>query len=73
MKAPMLDYVLGTLTLVLLAGMGVFGCTTLVTKRACLQAGYPGAQVSFALERYCVKRVDQTDIVVPLESAVPRK
>ncbi len=29
-------------------------------------AGYPDASVDIFLHRYCVKRVDQTDVVVPL-------
>ncbi len=36
------------------------------TESACLRAGYPSASVDVFLNRYCVKRVDQTDIVVPL-------
>jgi hypothetical protein len=37
------------------------------TEAACLRAGYPGASVDVFLNQYCVKRVDQTDVVVPLE------
>lgn len=40
-----------------------------VAERHCLAAGYPHASVTIALERYCVKRVDQTDVVVPLSEA----
>jgi hypothetical protein len=32
----------------------------------CLRAGYPGSTYDYALNAYCVKRVDQTDVVVPL-------
>jgi hypothetical protein len=45
---------------------GLMAICQVTTERACLRSGYPGAKVSFVLERYCVKRVDQTDVVVPL-------
>lgn len=33
---------------------------------ACLQAGYPQGKLDWKFKTYCVKRQDQTDIVVPL-------
>ncbi len=36
-----------------------------VTKSSCLAAGYREASVDWAFNRYCVKRLDQTDLVVP--------
>jgi len=33
---------------------------------ACLQEGYPESKMDWQLKTYCVKRQDQTDIVVPL-------
>jgi len=42
-----------------------FGCTEAMTKNACLKAGYPNSQVTFTFDRYCIQRVDQTDVVVP--------
>jgi hypothetical protein len=39
----------------------------MATERACLKAGYREAHVDFTLNRYCVKRVEQTDVVIPLE------
>lgn len=35
------------------------------TTSACLRAGYPTASVTWTLERYCIKRLEQTDVVVP--------
>ena len=32
----------------------------------CLRAGYLSFRVDYRLNAYCVKRVDQTDVVVPL-------
>jgi hypothetical protein len=36
------------------------------TQRQCLAKGWPAAKVTILLEPYCVKRVDQTDVVLPL-------
>ena len=36
------------------------------TEQACFRLGYPHSGVSYTFERYCIKRVDQTDMVVPL-------
>lgn len=34
----------------------------------CLRHGYPRAEVTWNFEQYCTKRVDQTDVVVPIEA-----
>lgn len=39
-------------------------------KRACLALGYPDAQMDWTFEAYCTKRVDQTDVVVPLKEVL---
>lgn len=35
----------------------------------CLRLGFPHATVDFAYNAYCGRRVDQTDIVVPIAQA----
>lgn len=35
-------------------------------QSTCLERGYPSWQMSWDFSRYCVKRLDQTDVVVPL-------
>lgn len=51
---------------VAVAVMLVVGWVNLQTQRRCLAAGYPAYRVTpLFLERYCVKRVDQTDVVIP--------
>ena len=40
--------------------------TAMMTDMACLQAGYKSAKVDFLFNRYCIKRVNQTDKVVRL-------
>lgn len=42
-------------------------CAAGSAKSACLEAGYPGAKIDYKWNRYCIKRVEQTDVVVPLE------
>lgn len=37
------------------------------TQVGCLQAGYPAHTVTWALQRYCLRRVNQTDMVVPYD------
>lgn len=42
-------------------------------RSKCLLHGYPIGRVSiYPIARYCVKRIDQTDVVVPLESLEPK-
>lgn len=37
-------------------------------ENACLRRGYREATVTGNLTAYCIKRVNQTDVVVPLDS-----
>lgn len=49
--------------------LGLLVVGLVVSSRAeaqCLAAGYPGSSVTWNLRAYCVKRVNQTDVVVPL-------
>ena len=36
------------------------------TDADCLRLGYAAAKISWSFDRYCVARVDQSDVVVPL-------
>ena len=38
-------------------------------EKACLKLGYRETSLSWTLEPYCVRRVNQTDEVVPLSDA----
>jgi hypothetical protein len=53
---------------VLVAG-AVAPCTKMSADSKCLAAGYTSSKVSWKLDAYCIKRVDQTDVVVPLGEA----
>jgi len=44
-----------------------------VTQSACLSHGYPHGAVTVTFERYCSKRIDQTDVVVPLSEVRRRR
>lgn len=48
-----------------------FVFSALSAEKKCLVAGYPETQVDYTLEFYCVKRINQTDVVVPLRKAAP--
>lgn len=64
MKAS--DVVVAAVALVFLGFVGIGGCTRMAGFSRCLANGYPDARQDFMLRVYCVKRVDQTDVVVPL-------
>lgn len=44
-----------------------YGTAESRARRACLEAGYPSAQVDSHFNAYCIKRIDQTDTVVALK------
>lgn len=46
-----------------------FAVLCAATERRCLAAGYPHSNVTPWIERYCIKRVNQTDVVLPLTEA----
>lgn len=52
---------------VLLVYLGMIGIQEVSLEMKCLSHGYPGSRITFLFEKYCVKRNEATDIVVPLE------
>lgn len=56
------------ITIAVILVLGIFAAT----NSACLRLGYAHARIDWTLSRYCVTRVNQTDIVVPLSEARPR-
>lgn len=65
--------VIGLSAIVIVMFGVVLGVANMNTRSACLQHGYPIAKViPFPYAKYCIKRVDQTDVVVPLESLEPK-
>lgn len=53
--------------LLFIGALGIYGISQARTASACLASGYPTAAVSYTFDRYCIKRVDQTDVVVPFD------
>lgn len=44
----------------------------LAAEKRCLTLGYPSFTVDWTYRAYCIARVDQSDIVVPLATAPKR-
>lgn len=65
MKGFGLIELLIVIAIVLVLGVGVMAG---YTQSACLGKGYPKGMIDWTLTSYCIKRVDQTDVVVPLKS-----
>lgn len=64
------DFTIGglALTVALFIAAGLAGFVVAVRADAiCLAHGYPKTQIDFRGNAYCIKRVDQTDVVVPLK------
>jgi hypothetical protein len=48
-----------------------FALIILATSEAqCLELGWPKARIDFRLNAYCIKRVNQTDVVRPLKDLI---
>lgn len=64
-------YLSGWVTLMVLLAcglvLGLTKCNELHVKDACFRAGYASFRASIINDNYCVKRVNQTDVVVPLK------
>ena len=56
----------GTPLLVLVIILVLLGYSAAL-KDECLRYGYPQAKVSIFLNRYCIRREDQTDVVTRIE------
>ncbi len=57
-----------TVIVLVLAYALCLGIVGAFTHNACLERGYSSSAVAWDLDQYCITRVDQTDIVVPLRS-----
>jgi len=61
------NWMVGITALLLVALFAVMGYRGVQHGR-CLQHGYPAVELTWNFETYCLKRVDQTDTVVPLDA-----
>lgn len=69
------DQLPGILFLVFLVGMGIFlvycVAQVIVSSSAdakCARHGWPSSSVTWNFDKYCVKRINQTDSVIPMEN-----
>ena len=58
--------------LVLVGGGIAMSVAKVLATRQCLSLGYPQSEVAWTLDQYCIVRIDQTDVVVPLAEAKKR-
>lgn len=65
-----IECVIAAVVAILLAIIAVSIGMKVPGNAACLKAGYPTYTFDFKLNGYCVKRLDQTDVVVPIDEAV---
>lgn len=65
-----IPWLMGSLLLLCVVALGFFIAVVAPAdaraSRACLQRGYPRAQLDWTLQGYCVKREGLSDVVVPL-------
>lgn len=66
MRLNALDWLFLCSMVVGIASMLIAVCIGLSAHRLCLAAGWPVAEVDYTFTAYCIKRVDQTDVVKPL-------
>ena len=65
--------IVGSILFVLFIGLGIlFAVVWFHANIKCLEAGFRDTRIDFLLNAYCIKRVDQTDIVVPVKEAVKK-
>lgn len=54
-------------------GFGLSKCNDMQVRDICFRNGYADVRASIINGNYCVKRVDQTDVVVPLKEVESRR
>lgn len=57
------------LIVLLIGGWVIEGVNQAAVERACLSVGYPNGDFRWIGPNYCIKRIDQTDVVVTLDEA----
>jgi len=67
------DKVLTVVFVLFISTIGLGFGTFLHAEKACLQKGWPRARIDFTLNKYCIKRVSQTDVVTLLSKLQEQK
>lgn len=65
------EKVIAVVTTLVLLYFVVFAVRLAIVESECLSYGYPKGRVDMVFSGYCVKRVDQTDVVVPVSKVRP--
>jgi len=69
-----MTWIEGLIVAIILAILGIVCVPTVInirTQNACLAHGYPQSDIAVpSFTRYCIKRVNQTDSVVPLRALI---
>ncbi len=73
MSEKALEIGVGILVIFIVISCIIYGVAKLGTNSACLSYGYKSAKIDYALNAYCIKRVNQTDVVIPLSKAKHEK
>jgi hypothetical protein len=64
-------FIAGAVVVVALVALGItVAFIQGISAPVCLSYGYPETRVTYNLDTYCVKRLDQTDTVVPINQVV---
>lgn len=64
-------FIAGAVVVVALVALGItVAFIRGISAPVCLSYGYPETRVTYNLDTYCVKRLDQTDTVVPINQVV---
>lgn len=58
--------IIGAMLIVVII-FGVYCLKVILTQSECLSHGYKESKVDMFFNPYCIKRVDQTDVVLPLD------
>lgn len=63
-----LDEQLGVFAAVLVVAIIALGVVEAITAAQCTERGWPDHRITITFHRYCVRRVDQTDVVARLDT-----
>lgn len=64
------DWVLGGVLCLFFLALGVYFWVFATANADCAEAGWRGAKITWDLKAYCVRRVDQTDQIEPLNKVM---
>ena len=67
---------IGICLLIIICVFGFLTVINLYINNECAKFGYPNAKITFdvkGLQYYCIRRIDQTDFIVPLNKVQNEK